>query len=103
MGIEMFFWIMSAVGALITILLMIIGSLLVMDRKDIRAKEQKQDDWMLSLQKEVNDNTKQIYALNKIVQVNQQQDSRRMDIIEQTLNGEKIAENIYAKLRAMGG
>jgi len=99
----MFFWIMSAVGALITILLMVIGSLLVMDRRAIRTKEEKQDQWILSLQKEVNDNTKQIYSLNKIVQINQQQDSRRMDIIEQTLNGDKIAESIYTKLRAMGG
>ena len=103
MTLETFFWIMSGVSAIGTLLLTVIGFLLWVDRRSIYEKEKKQDQWILSIQKEVNETTKQIYALNKIVQINQQQDSRRMDIIEETLNGDKIAESIFSKLRAMGG
>lgn len=102
MNDQIFFWIMSIVGVLGTGLLTIIGFLLWADRKAIHNKEEKQDRWILSIQKEVSENSAQILLLNQAVRVNQQQDSRRMDIIEKSLDGNKIAEAIYVKLKAMG-
>lgn len=103
MTIDLFFWVMSIVGAIGTLLLTIIGFLLWVDRRSIYEKDKKQDQWILSIQKEVNETSKQLYSLTKVVQLNQQQDSRRMDIIERTLDGGQIAETIFTKLKAMNG
>lgn len=109
MNLQIFFWLTGIVGTLIVILLSIIGFLLVFDRKSLRDKDEKQDKWMLSMQKEINQQSKEIASTNsemlhltRIVQRNQDQDSKRMDLLERSFNGD-LAERIATKLRAMGG
>jgi hypothetical protein len=91
-------------NVIFVLLITLISFLLIQDRKMMRERLDKNENWLLSQQKEVNELSKQTSSAIKLLEANQKNDSRRLDIMQNIyMRNADLSVEILDKLKALQG
>ena len=80
----------------------IIGYFLTSDRKSLKDRLEKNEDWLMTQQKEINELNKNTHSAIELLKKNQEHDGKRLDLFEKLFfENKKISQEILEKIRAI--
>jgi hypothetical protein len=80
----------------------VIGYFLTSDRKGLKDRLEKNEDWLMTQQREINELNKNTHSAIELLKKNQEHDGKRLDLFEKLFfENKKISQEILDKIRAI--